>query len=429
MTLTFWLIGAALALLVGVAVLLPLWRANPRADTSQTAINAGIFRERLQELDQELVEGRIDAERHAQLRAELERTLLSDAPASERAGATRDDRWLASTLALLVLSLAVGYYYLTSYSGEAGAWLQAQSRLQPELRQALAQPDRLPDLAPEALPDFTRALQSRALAEGLRDPDTLHLLGLSLLQLQAYPSARQVLAQARELAPERDDLAVAEAQARILANDGRLDDTARALLEQVLARRPEHRNALVLLGFGAYNSGDYGRAIDAWSQLLERLPSDSETARLLSDNVAEARRLLARAEADAGGTETTVPDTEDSGDARIAVTVNLAPELREQLTPQDTLFVFAKAAAGPPMPLAVVRQPADRFPVSVVLDDSQAMMPELKLSNFPRVVVNARISKAGGVAAQPGDLQGSSGPLELNGEPLSVSLTVDQVVQ
>ena len=54
-----------------------------------------------------------------------------------------------------------------------------------------------------------------------------------------------------------------------------------------------------------------------------------------------------------------------------------------------TLFIFARALNGPPMPLAVVRQPVGNFPVEAVLNDSQAMMPDLSLSKFPSVVVAA----------------------------------------
>jgi cytochrome c-type biogenesis protein CcmH len=108
----------------------------------------------------------------------------------------------------------------------------------------------------------------------------------------------------------------------------------------------------------------------------------------------------------------------------------LAPALRDRLAPEDTLFIFAKAAGGPPMPLAAVRQPARDFPVQVVLDDSQAMMPALKLSNFHQIIVSARISKAGEVTAQAGDLQGASEPLTLDGgsQTQAVALVIDRVV-
>ncbi|MCB1814845.1 MAG: c-type cytochrome biogenesis protein CcmI, partial [Candidatus Competibacteraceae bacterium] len=114
--------------------------------------------------------------------------------------------------------------------------------------------------------------------------------------------------------------------------------------------------------------------------------------------------------------------------AQVSVTVDIAPELQNRFQTNDTLFIYAKAASGPPMPLAAVRQPASGFPVKVVLDDSHAMMPSLKLSNFQQVVVGARISKGGDVRAQSGDLETLSAPLAIDNGPVSIQLTVDQVV-
>jgi len=82
------------------------------------------------------------------------------------------------------------------------------------------------------------------------------------------------------------------------------------------------------------------------------------------------------------------------------------------------------------MPIAVIRQDADGFPVEVVLDDSRAMTPALKLSDIPRVVIGARVSKRGDAIPQPGDLQGFSPALTLAEEPSpSISLIIDEVVQ
>jgi cytochrome c-type biogenesis protein CcmH len=38
-------------------------------------------------------------------------------------------------------------------------------------------------------------------------------------------------------------------------------------------------------------------------------------------------------------------------------------------------------------------------------------MPAMRLSNFPQVIVGARISPSGQAIAQPGDLEGETGPV------------------
>jgi cytochrome c-type biogenesis protein CcmH len=99
----------------------------------------------------------------------------------------------------------------------------------------------------------------------------------------------------------------------------------------------------------------------------------------------------------------------------IEVTVTLDDALRDQVMPGDTLFVYARAAAGPRMPLAIVRLSAADLPATVTLDDSSAMMPNMKLSTFDEVMVLARISRSGDAMTRSGDLQGSTGPVRVEG--------------
>jgi cytochrome c-type biogenesis protein CcmH len=110
----------------------------------------------------------------------------------------------------------------------------------------------------------------------------------------------------------------------------------------------------------------------------------------------------------------TTPTTALPG-AGLRVAVSLDPALAARVQPGDTLFVFARAAEGPRMPLAIVRQPAGTAAVEVTLDDSSAMAPQFKLSGFPRVVVGARISRSGNATPQPGDLEGLSDPMDSHG--------------
>jgi cytochrome c-type biogenesis protein CcmH len=99
----------------------------------------------------------------------------------------------------------------------------------------------------------------------------------------------------------------------------------------------------------------------------------------------------------------------------------LSPRVAKEAGPEDTLFIFAKAVDGPPMPLAVVRKKVSDLPVEVILDDSLAMMPSMKLSLFDQVQVNARISKTGNAIAQSGDYIGESSTIEEDrADPVSI---------
>jgi cytochrome c-type biogenesis protein CcmH len=112
----------------------------------------------------------------------------------------------------------------------------------------------------------------------------------------------------------------------------------------------------------------------------------------------------------------------------VQVNVALATELSGRLPPNTPLFIYAKAAAGPPMPLAVQRATLGDLPVQVRLDDSMAMMPAMQLSNFPQIIVGARVSPSGQAMPRPGDLQGETGPVESTATE-AVQVRIDQVLR
>jgi cytochrome c-type biogenesis protein CcmH len=92
--------------------------------------------------------------------------------------------------------------------------------------------------------------------------------------------------------------------------------------------------------------------------------------------------------------------------------VTMGPGLAGKGSPTDTLFVFAREANGPPMPVAIVRATKKDLPFMFRLDDSNSMMPSRKLSDVGTVVVVARLSKSGKAMPESGDLEGMSEPVK-----------------
>lgn len=111
--------------------------------------------------------------------------------------------------------------------------------------------------------------------------------------------------------------------------------------------------------------------------------------------------------------------------ASLKVKVSLSPAVAGKTSPQDTVFVFARAAQGPRMPLAIVRLQVKDLPATVTLDDSHGMSPQMNLSSVPEVVVVARVSKSGMAGAAPGDLEGVSAPVKVG---QSVDIRIATVV-
>jgi cytochrome c-type biogenesis protein CcmH len=238
-------------------------------------------------------------------------------------------------------------------------------------------------------------------------------------------------------------MTVEYAQALALAGEGRrIVGEPRALIEKVLAADPDHQRALWLIGISDYQQGNYAAAIAAWNRLLPNLPPDSDIAQSVRTQIDEATRLASGGPASAPASApavaappmataappaTATAATSATTGPRLNVRVSLDPKLAARLDPKATLFVFARAASGPPMPLAIHRATAGELPLSVTLDDSMGMMPSMKLSMFPQVIVGARLSSSGNAMAQSGDLQVLSSPIDVTrSEPLE--LVIDSVV-
>ncbi|MFQ5480059.1 MAG: hypothetical protein ACE5DW_02160 [Thermodesulfobacteriota bacterium] len=113
----------------------------------------------------------------------------------------------------------------------------------------------------------------------------------------------------------------------------------------------------------------------------------------------------------------------------VDVSVDISPELKTGTQPDQVVFIFAKAVRGPKAPLAAVKVRVSDLPVTVRLDDSKALMPMLRISNFDEVVLSARISKSGGAMKQSGDLEGQSPPVKTDGAGKPVELTIDHIVK
>jgi cytochrome c-type biogenesis protein CcmH len=187
-----------------------------------------------------------------------------------------------------------------------------------------------------------------------------------------------------------------------------------AKLADKLREHPDDAEGWALLGRTYKATQHYAEARDAFHHALDAAPQDEDLAREYAaaetpDVTGAASEAAPAAESSGAGEVASSDVPADAGTpespAHIVVKVALDPKFKDSVAPNDTLFVFAKAAHGPPMPLAIARLTASQLPASVTLTDAMGMVPSLTLSQFPQIVVGARISKSGNAAAQSGDLQ------------------------
>lgn len=435
---------AAVMLAVALAIVLrPLLSKRTPNDPAATA------RRRLEALNEAHAVGILDDAEFAAKRAALGDELLN----AVSAPVPRSNLAFGAAVAVALL-VPVAALVLYRVVGDPRALDPAAMAAPPPSAQA-------PDDHSQDMEGAISGLAAK-LKQNPNDVEGWALLGRAYLETQHFAEARDALNHAHELAPDDADIGVAYAEALTLSSaDHRFDAQARQLVETALKNDPKNQRGIWLLGIADYQAGKYDAAIAGWNRLLAQMPKDSSVAQSVKDQIAraEAERdgreppppsaRTAGAGGNAGAAKTTAANaatpagtataaaapmangTAAAADAaqgaHLTVKVTLDPRLTTHVAPADTVFVYAKAASGPPMPLAIQRLRADQLPATVVLTDGMGMLPNMKLSQFPQVVIGARISKSGNAIAQSGDLQTLSKPLDV-ASTAPVSLTIDQTV-
>jgi cytochrome c-type biogenesis protein CcmH len=220
-----------------------------------------------------------------------------------------------------------------------------------------------------------------------------------------------------------------------MLNGQKISGEPAELVTRALQLDPKNLKALALAGGAAYEAGQYPQAIEYWTLARQLSPADTPFSDNLERSIADARQALqgGGAVGVAGATgAASAPSTQASttasasGPAQVSGQVSLAPALAGKVSPSDTVFIFARAAEGPRMPLAILRRTVADLPFSFTLDDSLAMSPAMKLSKFPVVVVGARISKTGNALPSPGDLSGQASGVKTGTSGLQIVIDTVQ---
>lgn len=413
----FWAAAAAMAAVALAFLLPPLLRRRTAPPAPAAGSNVAVLREQRDQLAAEHAAGKLDEAAYREALAEIERRVLDEErePAA-RAAEHGPARGSAIAVGLLVPLLAVGLY--TAIGEPEG--------LDPSRAEA-AQQAAVAASAAE-IEGMVEALAQRMEREPER-VDGWVLLARSYAAMQRYADAARAYARAVALLPDEPRLLVDYADV-LAASQGNVTagEPAR-LIEKALALEPDNLKALALAGNVAVERGDYAEAARRWRRVLDLAPPESPLAasseRSLVELQAMARQAQAPQQAASGAAAASAPAAPVASSAVLAGRVRLAPELAARVQPGDTVFVFARAAEGPRMPLAIRRYSAGALPLEFTLDDSTAMSPELRLSKFDRVVVGARVSKSGNAIPQPGDLLTQSEPLPLGRRDLE--LVIDRV--
>ncbi|MFN8987274.1 MAG: c-type cytochrome biogenesis protein CcmI [Burkholderiales bacterium] len=425
----FFLFAASMLLVALGFVCWPLLRRSSTTNSPSTeASNLEAFRVQRREVENDFARGLISAaEREAvidELSGRLAAEMDADAKLQQRrvvSGETASKRpWiLAVVLSVFIVGAAgFGYVMLGAHDARHFAAMAAQSPAA--------------SLGPNADPNAPMSeKQVLALVENLakkmeanpEDPKGWILLARSQNALGQWGAAAKAFERAVALTPDDAQLLADYADVQVMVQEGNFAGKPMELTQRALKVDPKNMKALALAGTAEMRAGNKVQSLKYWERLLAVVPKDSEDAAQVASIIKEIKTgQPASAPPAAPSAQATAPaapaapaaatkQSEQPAGKVVSGEVSVAPALANKIAKGDTLFVFARAADGPntrpKMPLAILRVPVpSQWPFRFELSDAMAMAPGMNLSSFAEVVIEARISKAGMAALQPGDLQG-----------------------
>ncbi|MEO6824444.1 MAG: c-type cytochrome biogenesis protein CcmI [Nitrosospira sp.] len=406
------------------------------AGLARNTTNVNIYRDQLAELDNDLLADILTREQYEQSKRELQHRMLEDIPQGESSTATvmGGGKRNVATITLVVLALpllAISLYL----------WLGNTRALTP---QPAAQQMPMSSTSDEGgHENFSSVLENLTtrLKEQPNDVEGWIMLGRTYAIMQRFHEAKAAYEKVLALVPDDAELITDYADIVAMTNNGSLMGQPLELIDKALRLDPKNPKALALAGTAEFEQKKFAQAAKYWEQLLALIPAESELGRSVSSSIAEAKSLaagkgptMASAQDQPRGGQNPPPagnnpsSTSGGGAApgggTLSGKVTLGPALAGKASPNDSLYIFARAKVGPKAPLATLRLQVKDLPATFTLNDSMARSG-VQLSTFSdEVVVGARISKSGSPMPQSGDLQGLSQPARVGAKGIDV--VIDQ---
>lgn len=403
----FWLILILMLLLAVWFVAAPLIGKAELGNADQNKQNILIVKDQLETIKKERDDGELTESEYQQQYTELQKALVgsvidSDEFTSVEKAQTNIYKWTLISVLVITPVIAVPVYmslgsleFVEGYSAT----------------QQTGHSQGVPVNMDDAITNLALRLKN--------NPDDIkgwYMLARSYMSLRRFNEAAEVYAKLYRLVGDEPSVLLAYADSLAMSRNGRISGLPFQLVLTALEKEPDNKTALWLAGLGNAEKENFKEAIVIWEKLLPLFNGDDKTQDKISQLIANANARLAGSTVVQATTPSVVKT--DTASPYLTVSVSLSDEFKNNVKPSDVVFIYAKAMQGPPMPLAAVRKRVSDLPITVRLDDSMAMMPQMKLSSFPMVSVGARISKTGSAIGQTGDLQGIVGSVVVNGSKM-----------
>ena len=397
----FWIAAGALLLVALAFLLVPILHGRrAQAEEDRTALNVALYEERLAELVAQHGAGTLSHEQLEAGRADAARELLEDTEGNDTPRIARLGRSVPLIAAVLVPLVGYGLYM------HWGAIDKVQMA-----RQFSEQP--------RTVEEMTAHLE-QAVQEQPDSAEAWYFLGRTYMNQERPGDAAKAFARVVEIAGRQPELLGQWAQALYFARDRQWSEQLQALTDEALQGDPQELTSLGLLGIAAYEETRYQDAVRFWERLVAALPEEDPSREAIRSGIERARQQISGVPA-AGQAQA---DNDTAAGATLQIQVALDSKVGESVSPTDTVFVFARAVSGPPVPLAAKRLTVADLPATVTLSDADAMVPSLKISSVEQVMVMARVSRSGD--ATKGEWMGQSEALDTAGERSPVRLLINR---
>ncbi len=399
----FWIAASALLLVALAFLLLPILRGRrAQAEEDRTALNVALYEERLAELTAQHAAGTLSDAQLEAGRADAARELLEDTENSDSPKIAKLGRSVPLIAAVLVPLVGYGLYMHWGASDKVQMARQFSEQ-------------------PRTVEEMTAHLE-QAVKEQPDSAEAWYFLGRTYMNQERPADAAKAFARVVELAGRQPELLGQWAQAQYFAGDRQWSEQLQALTDEALQADPQELTSLGLLGIAAYEEGRYQDAVRFWEQLVAALPENDPSREAIRGGIERARQQVDGGSGNAEAGE--APAAASTQAAALQIQVQLDPKVAETVSPEDSVFVFARAVNGPPVPLAAKRLTVGDLPATVTLSDADAMVSSLKISSVEQVTVMARVSRTGD--ATKGEWMGQSEALETRGDKNAVRLTIDR---
>lgn len=433
---TFWIVALLLSLMASAFVLLPMFVTSRTTDKrvsgdqARAAINIEIFKQRLEELEASRAESVITDEVFGQLKVELEQELLSNVQTDQQEQQRPEKKAVAQTgssnLVLpLVFAAIIPLLAVFLYADWGLSFGSMSDVVVAEELELVRQPGH----TEQDMNGVVRRLRE-SLARQPENDQGWMLLARSLTNMGEYEQSADTFNTLLGRYPQDHLLRSYYAESLYMADARQITPRVQQAIDATLALDPESANVLEMLGMEAYSSGDPASAIDYFERIIAQNVSPERT-QMLQQGIDESRELLGES-VPVQAMDAAIQASQKQPEVKAAKQIiNVLVEIDSKIPVDgtDTVFVFAKAVQGPPMPLAIERMIVSDLPRMVRLDDTMSMVPEMNILTVGEIQIVARVSRSGEPTASPGDYQATSESLTVDSRTQVVKLTISELVE